>query len=55
MTAQADTESRIYYCLVCGPCLQETIETDDGEEIYTLHRDVYHPYDMSFDEEDHPQ
>lgn len=56
MTAQAAPEDRVYYCLVCGPCIQEIGQTPWGQEVaITLHRDIPHPPDMTFDEEEHPQ
>lgn len=51
MTAYADTESTVYHCVVCGPCLR--FESDDAA--VTLHNEVPHPDTMTFDEEESPQ
>lgn len=42
----------MYWCVVCGPCLREHLP--DGYHI-TVHQDIPHPNDMTFDEEDKPQ
>lgn len=55
MTAQAAPECSVYYCLVCGPCLQEIIETDCGPRTITVHDNIPHPDEMTFDEEESPQ
>lgn len=56
MSAQAAPGWMVHYCPVCGPCLKAVVQTDDGEAGYvTIHRDIQHPYDMIFDEEEHPQ
>ncbi len=51
MTAVADTEAGIYYCMVCGPCLRLVGEHGD----VTIHAPVEHPEDMTFDEDERPQ
>ena len=52
MTASADENTTIHYCVVCGPCLRMAIA--DGSHI-TLHNNLPHPDDMTHDEEDNSQ
>ena len=52
MTACADDTTTVHYCMVCGPCLRMAVE--DGGHI-TLHNNLPHPDDMTYDEEDNPQ
>ena len=40
-----------YHCVICGPC--ETHILNDGRVI--IHKEVEHPAEMTFDEEDNPQ
>ncbi len=51
MTAEAAPECQVYYCLVCGPCLQETI----GDRTITVHESIPHPPELTFDEDERPQ
>lgn len=51
MTACVDTESTVYHCVVCGPCLR--MDCENGE--VTMHNNVPHPNTMTFDEEERPQ
>lgn len=49
----AAPDCRVYYCPVCGPCLQQIIETfSDEPGTITIHADIPHPYDLTFDEEE---
>lgn len=53
MTARAATDTRVYYCAVCGPCLQELIEDEETDEVFSA---TYHELDHDhFDDEDNPQ
>lgn len=51
MTACVDESTTVHYCVVCGPCLRLL----DDECDTTVHNNVPHPYDMTFDEEENPQ
>ena len=51
MSGEADEQTAIYYCVVCGPCLQ--LLCIDGD--VTVHNKVPHPFTMTFDEEESPQ
>ena len=56
MTDGAATDCRVYYCPVCGPCLQQIVPTQGNEDgTITIHADKPHPYDLTFDEEERPQ
>lgn len=56
MTDGAATDCRIYYCVVCGPCLQELIEDAETDEVYTAtYHEREHPPGYTQDEEDNPQ
>lgn len=51
MTACADENTTVHYCVVCGPCLR--MATEGGH--ITPHNNLPHPDDMTHDEEDNPQ
>jgi len=51
MSAALDTTCRVYWCLVCGPLFR--FPAGDGD--ITLHRDIEHPFDWTYDEDDNPQ
>ena len=49
--AQPPPEARVYYCVVCGPCVKHL-----QEGVYvTVHRNIPHASAMWFDEEERPQ
>jgi hypothetical protein len=52
VTAYADEDVTVYWCVVCGPCLRELLP--DGGTL-TIHRAITHPNDMTYDEEEKPQ
>ncbi len=52
MTACADDGATVYWCVVCGPCLREQVAEDCH---VTVHNDIPHPQDMTYDEEEKPQ
>lgn len=52
MSACADEECTIYYCVICGPCLREWFPNG---RYMTVHRAIPHPPELTFDEEDNPQ
>lgn len=52
MSACTDEASTIYYCIICGPCLRDMLP--NGGEM-TLHKDIPHPPELTFDEEERPQ
>ncbi len=44
-----------YFCVICGKCRIEIVETDDGDERIIIHEDVPHPEQLTFNEEENPQ
>jgi hypothetical protein len=57
VTDGAATDCRVYYCAVCGPVIQEIVDNPFSEQecTVTMHRDIPHPYNLSFDEDENPQ
>lgn len=51
MSATLEETARVYHCLICGPLMRFPY----GDGYVTFHRDVPHPHDLTFDEEDNPQ
>ncbi len=51
MSAEVTENTLIYYCPVCGPCLRELLPK--GE--LTVHRDIPHPPELTYDEDERPQ
>jgi hypothetical protein len=41
-----------YFCVICGQC-QVTVHPGGARVI--VHKDIPHPEDMTYDEEDNPQ
>lgn len=52
MTACADEDAAVYWCVICGPCLRDLISENQH---LTVHNDVPHPQDLTYDEEEFPQ
>lgn len=42
MSAQQDAECRVYYCVVCGPCMKLIGENAD----IIVHQNIPHPEDV---------
>lgn len=51
MSAETCPYTQVYYCLVCGPVLQEVYPRG----VLTFHNQLEHPEHMKFDEEENPQ
>lgn len=49
--SQLAAPTTVYHCLVCGPIMRE--HYDHGT--VTFHRNVPHPADMTYNEEERPQ
>jgi len=54
MTAQAEREWQVHYCIMCGPVLMLPDEGEGCGDI-VLHKAIPHPELMTFDEEERPQ
>lgn len=52
MSATSDPSAAVYHCLVCGPVLRLPYG-DEGH--VTIHNNVPHPHEFTFNEEENPQ
>lgn len=51
MSATYDEGTLVYHCIICGPLFRFRC----GDGYVTYHKNVWHPHDLAFDEEDNPQ